>query len=141
MIEVVDVESSRRLRVKRKALEELDSLLKEIALHVSVVVVEGQRDVEALRSLGFEGHIEVCSHVGLSDVELCEIVALDADSVLLLTDFDEEGLLMYNRLKNVLERRGVKVEEGFRREVGRLMAVLGVYAVEDLDNMKFNSGL
>jgi 5S rRNA maturation endonuclease (ribonuclease M5) len=141
MIEVVDVESSRRLRVKRKALEELDSLLKEIALHVSVVVVEGQRDVEALRSLGFEGQIEVCSHVGLSDVELCEIVALDADSVLLLTDFDEEGLLMHNRLKNLLERRGVNVEEGLRREVGRLMAVLGVYAVEDLDNMKLNSGL
>jgi len=135
------VESSRRLRVKRKALEELDSLLKEIALHVSVVVVEGQRDVEALRSLGFEGNIEVCSHVGLSDVELCEIVALDADSVLLLTDFDEEGLLMYNRLKNVLERRRVNVEEGLRREVGRLMAVLGVYAVEDLDKIKFNSGL
>jgi 5S rRNA maturation endonuclease (ribonuclease M5) len=138
---VADVESSRRIRAQRKAFEELDSLLKEIALHVRVVVVEGQRDVEALRSLGFEGQIEVCSHVGLSDVELCEIVAVDADSVLLLTDFDEEGLLMYNRLKNLLERRGVKVEEGFRHEVGRLMAVIGVYAVEDLDNMKLNSGL
>jgi 5S rRNA maturation endonuclease (ribonuclease M5) len=138
---VADVESSRRIRAQRKAFEELDSLLKEIAFHVRVVVVEGQRDVEALRSLGFEGQIEVCSHVGLSDVELCEIVALDADSVLLLTDFDEEGLLMYNRLKNLLERRGVKVEEGFRHEVGRLMAVIGVYAVEDLDNMKLNSGL
>jgi 5S rRNA maturation endonuclease (ribonuclease M5) len=135
------MESSRRQWAQRRALEELENLLTEIAMLVGVVVVEGPRDVEALRSLAFEGRIEVCSHVGLSDVELCEKVALDADSVLLLTDFDEEGLLMYNRLKKVLERRGVKVEEGFRREVGRLMAIIGVYAVEDLDNMKLNSRL
>ena len=135
------MESSKRLWTQRRALEELESLLEEIAMIVEAVVVEGQRDVEALRSLGFEGRMEVCSHVGLSDVELCEKLALDACSVLILTDFDEEGLLMYNRLKNMLERRGVKVEEGFRREVGRLMAIIGVYAVEDLDNIKFNCRL
>jgi len=103
-----------------------------------VVVVEGPRDVEALRSLDFKGRVIICSKVGVSDAELAELLAVDASSVVILTDFDEEGRSLNKRLTSILERRGVKVEVGLRREMGRLMAVIGVYAVEALDNVEYN---
>ena len=42
---------------------------------------------------------------------------------------------MNRSLKGLMERRGVKVESGLRRQFGRMTAILGVYAIEDLDNV------
>jgi 5S rRNA maturation endonuclease (ribonuclease M5) len=130
--------SKRRLLNQRKAFEKLEILLKDIELLVDLVVLEGQRDLEALRNIGFKGNIELYSHVGLSDVDLCEKIVLMGGSVLILSDFDGEGLWINNRLTRILERRGVKVEVGLRRKFGRLMATIGVYAIEDLDNVRMN---
>ena len=119
---------------KLQALLDLVSLFEELEGTVDAVVVEGARDVEALRRLGFRGRVEVCSRVGTADVDLVEGLAKFAE-VVVLTDFDKEGRRMNIRLTRLLERRGVKVEKLLRRMVGRLMAVLGVYAVEALDNV------
>ena len=119
---------------KLQALLDLVSLFEELEGTVDAVVVEGARDVEALRRLGFRGRVEVCSRVGTADVDLVEGLAKFAE-VVVLTDFDKEGRRMNIRLTRLLERRGVKVEKILRRMVGRLMAVLGVYAVEALDNV------
>ena len=115
--------------------EELTALLGELAYLVSVVVVEGPRDVQALRNLGFRGRIEVCSRVSLSDADLVESLAGEGGPVLLLTDFDEEGSRMHRQLTRLLERRGVRLEPGLRRRFGRLMASYGTYAIEDIDNV------
>ncbi len=119
---------------KLQALLDLVSLFEELEGTVDAVVVEGARDVEALRRLGYRGRVEVCSRVGIADVDLVEGLAKFAE-VVVLTDFDKEGRRMNIRLTRLLERRGVKVEKLLRRMVGRLMAVLGVYAVEALDNV------
>lgn len=120
---------------KLQALLDLVSLFKELEETVDAVVVEGTRDVEALRRLGFRGRVEVCSRVGIADVDLVEGLAKLAEVVVVLTDFDKEGRQMNIRLTRLLEHRGVKVEKRPRRMVGRLMAVLGVYAVEALDDV------
>lgn len=99
-----------------------------------MVVVEGLRDVEALRLIGFEGRIEVCSRVNVSDYDLAESLKEEAASVVLLTDFDEEGRRLNRHLTRLLEGRGVKVEVGLRRQFGRLMAALGIYVIEALDD-------
>jgi len=101
---------------------------------VSAVVVEGPRDVEALRRVGYNGRVEVCTRFGVSDSDLTESLAREVDSVVLLTDFDEEGRRINRDLTRLLERKGVKVEAGLRRRLGRLMAALGIYTVEALDN-------
>lgn len=119
---------------KLQALLDLVSLFEEMEGTVDAVVVEGARDVEALRRLGYRGRVEVCSRVGTADVDLVEGLAKFAE-VVVLTDFDKEGRRMNIRLTRLLERRGVKVDKLLRRMVGRLMAVLGVYAVEALDNV------
>jgi 5S rRNA maturation endonuclease (ribonuclease M5) len=54
--------------------------------------------------------------------------------VVLLTDFDEEGRRLNRHLTRLLERKGVKVEVGLRRQFGRLMAALGIYVIEALDD-------
>lgn len=126
----------RSREAKRQALLDLVSLLGELEGAVDAVVVEGARDVEALRCLGFRGRIEMCSRVGVSDGDLVEELAQSSGAVVVLTDFDEAGRQLNRRLSKLLERRGVRVEVGLRRAVGRLMAVLWVHAVEALDNIE-----
>ncbi len=118
----------------RNAWDELNILLTELEYMVSIIIVEGLRDVEALRILGFKGRIDVCSHQSVSETELSEILSKDNKSVLILTDYDEEGKNISRNLTRLLEHRGVKVEVGLRRQFGRIMAAIGVYAIEDLDN-------
>ncbi|MGB9622678.1 MAG: toprim domain-containing protein [Candidatus Bathyarchaeia archaeon] len=123
-----------------QALLDLIELLSSIDSSVDAVIVEGARDQEALRILGFEGAIEMHSMKGFSEEELVEEIGSKYKSVLLLTDFDEEGRQLNKRLTRSFERRGVKVDLGLRRVIGRLMATLGVYSVEDLENIKSRIG-
>lgn len=118
-----------------EALEVLGDLLEDLEYLAGVIVVEGPRDVEALRLLGFEGRVDVCSRVRVSHADLVESFVHEGVPVVILTDFDEEGRRLNRDLTRTLERRGVKVEVGLRRRFGRLMAALGVYAIEDLDDV------
>lgn len=133
------VSRKRKIRDPLRAYEELGHLLEDLEYLVDAVVVEGPRDAEALRRLSFKGRLETCSRVCVSDVDFVESLSREAVSVVILTDFDEEGRRLNKRLTRLLERRGVKVETGLRREVSRLMAALGVYAVEALDDAMLRS--
>jgi len=124
--------SRRKIREPDRLRENLKNLLDEMGYLVSAVVVEGPRDVDALRQVGFEGRVEICSRFSVSDSDFTETLAKEAESVVILTDFDEEGRRINRHLTRLLERKGVKVEVGMRREFGRLMAVLGIYVVEAL---------
>lgn len=124
--------SRRKIREPDRLREDLKNLLDEMGYLVSAVVVEGPRDVNALRQVGFEGRVEICSRFSVSDSDFTETLAKEAASVVILTDFDEEGRRINKHLTRLLERRGVKVEVGMRREFGRLMAILGIYVVEAL---------
>ena len=121
----------------RNAWDELQNLLNELEYMVSTVIVEGLRDVKALRELGFKGQIDVCSQLSVSEPEFSEILSRNNKSVLLLTDYDEEGKKINRHLTKLLERQGVKVEVGLRRQFGRTLAAIGIYAIEDLDNSAY----
>ena len=129
-----------RLRNRKKTRnpieikEAIDVFFRDLEYLADVVVVEGPRDVEALRNLGFEGRVTICSKVGVSDSDLAESLADRDSKVVILTDFDEEGRELNRRLSRLFERRGIKVERELRREAGRLMAYVGVYAIEALDD-------
>ena len=129
-----------RLRNRKKTRnpieikEAIDVFFRDLEYLADVVVVEGPRDVEALRNLDFEGRVTICSKVGVSDSDLAESLADRDSKVVILTDFDEEGRELNRRLSRLFERRGIKVERELRREAGRLMAYVGVYAIEALDD-------
>lgn len=123
---------------KRKvdAMRELETLLGALPKLVDVVVVEGCRDVQAIQALGCTGVIEELNQTGINDYDLSDMLARKYSNILLLLDGDEEGLNLHKHFTQLLERKGVKVEYGLRREIARLMAAIGIYAVESLDNIR-----
>lgn len=123
----------RKSRDPDRVLTDLDDLLEEVGRIASVVVVEGARDVDALRLIGYDGRVEICSRFSVSEPDLAESLAREFASVVILTDFDVEGKRINRHLTRLLERKGVKVEVGIRRHFGRLMAALGIRTIEALD--------
>ena len=77
-----------------------------------VVVVEGKRDQEALRRIGFSGKTFVLNRKPLFAV--AEEVASAYNEAIILTDLDKEGKQLYARLKTYLQRLGVSVDNYFR---------------------------
>ena len=130
------MKKKRRIRSTDQALERLNNLLGELETLVDVVIVEGPRDLEALRQLGFRGEISLFSQVGVLDADFIDAASREHGSVVILTDFDEEGRKIDLALSEGFERRAVRVEKGLRREMGRIMAAIGVYAIESLDNIQ-----
>ncbi|TRO45740.1 hypothetical protein E2P60_06730 [Candidatus Bathyarchaeota archaeon] len=121
---------------RKSALEELSAMLRELHDYVDVVLVEGPHDVDSLKALGCTSNIEILNHPGVNDFDLADQIASRYASVLILTDFDVEGLSLNKRFSSIFEVKGVKIEYGMRARVGRLMAMIGVYSVESLDNIQ-----
>jgi 5S rRNA maturation endonuclease (ribonuclease M5) len=101
-----------------------------------VVVVEGLRDESSLRSLGCTIKIEIINQTGINDFDLTDKISKNNKHILILTDFDEEGLKLNKQFLTLFERKKVKVETGLRRKIGRLMSKMGIYTIEALDNFK-----
>jgi len=117
-----------------EALNEVRLLLSDMGKYVDLILVEGPRDLEAIRGLGYPGRAETLSQIGVQSNDLVNALAENCLNVLVLTDFDEKGRALERRLTNMFEKAGVKVEKGMRRRLGRLMGALRAYEVEDLEN-------
>jgi 5S rRNA maturation endonuclease (ribonuclease M5) len=118
-----------------EALNEVRLLLSDMGKYVDLILVEGPRDLKAIRGLGYDGRAETLSQIGVQSSDLVNALAENCLNVLVLTDFDEEGRALERRLTNMFEKAGVKVEKGMRRRLGRLMGALRAYEVEDLGNV------
>ena len=120
---------------RRAAWDELLCLLREIDGAVDVVIVEGQRDLDALRGLGLSKPIFKCSSYGSLRTDLVEEVTKNFSRVIILTDFDEEGRDLNRKLTSILEQRGIKVAKAYRRATGRLMSKIKVWTIESLSKL------
>jgi 5S rRNA maturation endonuclease (ribonuclease M5) len=119
-------------------MDTLIEIIGQINEIVDIVIVEGSRDIIALKRLGYEGNLVSCQHVGVNNYEFITRIANENNSILILTDFDKEGLFLNSLFSRLLEQKNVKIEYGLRRAIGRLTASLGVYSIEDLDNAMDN---
>ena len=90
-------------------LERFQKLIQQISHESekgSVIVVEGQRDRESLRKLGITGRIlclQSCRKNTVGFVEELE----DVEDVVVLTDFDRQGVFLAKRLARVLTSQRV----------------------------------
>jgi len=103
--------------------------LNRLAAEGSVVLVEGARDVRAMRGVGYKGDI-----VGVSDVTRKESESLLATSkrVIIMTDLDREGGRLAARFAKSFTHRGVSVSLDQRRRL--LLASRGVFRhIENLN--------
>ena len=121
---------------RRLLAERLFRLVDLINSSVDLVLVEGSRDEEAVRSLGLTTAVLRVSGRSLRSSLVYEVVELfRGRRVLVLTDFDEEGERLNRALSSHLSRMGVRVEEGLRRRVGEVLAEAGLREVEELPSI------
>lgn len=111
----------------RKKLENvlqlLERLTKESAKGVPIIV-EGQKDVAALRRLSIDGDIISAKSSGKSFIDvLRETESRGRREIILLLDFDRRGTELTKRLAQRLERRRIKSNmffwKGLKSMVGR----------------------
>jgi 5S rRNA maturation endonuclease (ribonuclease M5) len=96
----------------QKKMEEIQRVLKcliEESMKGTLILVEGRKDVQALRELGVAGNILSAKTAGKSRLDvLLEIEQSDQREIILLLDFDRRGKEWTEKLKQDLERIGTK---------------------------------
>lgn len=95
----------------------INELITELNGINAVVVVEGKRDAQALRSLGFNGTLMQFHSYG-GYVRFADIVAKH-NRVVILFDYDEKGRYMTYRLVKLLQRR-TRPDLTYRRRLARI---------------------
>ncbi len=97
------------LKEKEEKITAILEALKEEVEKGAPVVVEGKKDIAALRALGVEGKIITVKTGGKSFLDVVSKIEQMGDkSAILLLDFDRRGKEGTKRLKRNLEYVGVK---------------------------------
>ncbi len=82
-----------------KAIEEIKQRNKEIP-----IIVEGEKDVEALHNLGIDGEI-LTVHCGEEIANFCDIIASRYKEIIILTDWDKNGWQLCRKIEENLKGR------------------------------------
>ncbi len=125
---------SSHLRDKLERIQQALADLAEESLKGVPIVVEGKKDVEALRDLGVEGPIFAVKTGGKSLIDAAEeIVKAAYPEVILFLDFDWRGRQGTARLCRELERARVRANLRFWRVLSGL-ARREIQCVEGLES-------
>lgn len=103
-------------------LEKLDELILELqALSDTgaIIIVEGRRDVESLRSLGIKGDIKLSSQQPLLD--FTEGLSGCGKEIVLLTDWDRKGSMVARKIIYYLHDYGIMPNTDIRARIGFLV--------------------
>jgi len=118
-------------RIRLEALEELLSALLELNKRIPVIV-EGKRDVLALRALGFEGEL-LQVHSGKGLYEFSEEVHERFNEVILLLDWDQRGEALYESLGELLS--GLWERYSSFRETLKILSRNEVFEIESIPDL------
>jgi 5S rRNA maturation endonuclease (ribonuclease M5) len=119
---------------QREAFDELKAVLTRGDYRIEFILVEGTRDVDALRFIGVTRSIDVFSHVGQAEHDIATYISAKTQSILILTDFDRTGVSLAKRITALLTAEGVQVQIDLRRRIGQLMGILRLKTIESLDD-------
>src|SRR3989344_3574677 len=81
-----------------------------------VILVEGKKDVHALKSFGFE-NVYAIHQTSVSIREKLEEISkllTKKDKVCILTDLDRRGKQLYMKTKPILQELGIKIDSSLR---------------------------
>ncbi len=96
------------------------------------IVVEGFSDFEKLRKIGVKGKIFI-----LNKFRIEEIIRYTLENnykMLILTDYDHEGVMLEKKIRKIALSYGVRLIDGFRNELRKLSCELGYEISDILDN-------
>jgi len=107
---------------EEKILQILEQLAEETAKGTPIIV-EGKKDIEALKALNVEGKIISAKTGGKTLLDtISELEKTQTQKVILLLDFDRRGKELTKNLEKHFERMGIGVNLKFWRE---LLGLLG----------------
>jgi 5S rRNA maturation endonuclease (ribonuclease M5) len=110
------------LPISEEILEEIDEILerlKEAASNDIPILVEGEKDIKALKKLDIDGNFQKISGGGTL-LNLLESLS-GFQEVVVLTDFDKTGKKLANFCAKHLRRIGVNPNTEFWEKLGKLM--------------------
>lgn len=90
----------------KKSLEELEKLLSELQEENKSIpiIVEGDKDVAALRKLDIKGTI-ISTNTGRPLADFCDRIAEQYKEIIILTDWDRSGGRLCHTIRKNLEGR------------------------------------
>jgi 5S rRNA maturation endonuclease (ribonuclease M5) len=102
-----------------EALEELIASLIDASCQGAAVIVEGKRDLQALRALGLPGPVIMASR--RPALQLAEDAARSYSQIILLTDWDRKGDEMCKTIELHLRSVGSRPDKEIRSRLGKLV--------------------
>ena len=110
-----------RLKEKEEKILQILEALAEESSKGKLIVVEGKKDVEALRTSGVAGKVLTVKTGGKSFLDaVSEIEKMCVSEVILFLDFDRRGKEGTKLIKQSLERAKIKPNVKFWRELSAL---------------------
>lgn len=102
-------------------LEKLEKVVEELIVRSSTepVIVEGARDIHAMRELGIDGIVQAVN-TGNSIMNLCESLCSEHDRFIIMTDWDKRGGRIAHQLERGLESCDAKYDSKLRAQIARL---------------------
>ncbi len=103
-------------------LENIDAIILELRTRSdsgAIIVVEGRRDVDSLRSLGINGDIRIACQKPL--LEFTERLSESGKEIVLLTDWDKKGGITARKIINHLLTYGIMPNTDLRSRIGSLV--------------------
>ena len=90
----------------KKSIEDLEKIIDELGEENRSIpiIVEGKKDVEALRKLDISGSI-ISVNAGVSLIDFCDNIAQEHKDIIILTDWDRKGGYLCRTIKRNLEGR------------------------------------
>ena len=90
----------------KKSLEDLEKAISELRDENETIpiIVEGDKDIEALRKLDLNGEI-ISVNTGTSLTDFCDKIAAKYKEIIILTDWDRRGGYLCHTIKKNLEGR------------------------------------
>jgi len=90
----------------KKSLEDIEKALSELRDENKAIpiVVEGDKDIEALRKLDVKGTI-ISVNTGISLTDFCDKIAGEFKDIIILTDWDRRGGYLCHTIRKNLEGR------------------------------------
>ena len=114
---------STRLKEKEERILHVLEFLAEESAKGIPIIVEGKKDIKALRDLAIGGKIVSAKSGGKRFLDIVsEIEKAGSREVILLLDFDRRGKELTANLKQYLEKTGIKSNLLFWRELSMLVS-------------------
>ena len=90
----------------KKSIEDLEKIIDELGEENRSIpiIVEGKKDIEALRKLDINGEI-IGINSGHTLIDFCDKIAQEHTDIIILTDWDRKGGYLCRTIKKNLEGR------------------------------------